>query len=417
MPTHGYQGTGSRASPRRPTMKTLLFYVVVVFALVDPASAEQTITLGASVQETGSLANTGRYYRDGYEFAVQKINERGGVKVGGERYKLALKIFDNQSDVNLSVRQYTQLLTQDKVNLLLGPFASDYALADSSVAEKYEVPMIEGGGASDQIFSRGYKYIFGTLPVASRYFESTVEALAKLDPKPKTVALLYADDAFDVAVAKGARDQLQNGGFKITQDERYSSNTSDFSSLISQIKSSAPDAVLVAGHETEVLNFIRQAKSLDFSPKLYAFTVGVPTADFRHALGHDANYAFGMTSWLPSASLKDDYFSNAESFAAEYKKQFGYDPDYHAASAVADVEALVKAIEAAGTLDPKKVRDAIARVDFDSLYGRIQFNAAGQINLPQTVVQVQSDAVVAIYGQKGLISKPLYPMPSWDKRM
>jgi len=398
-------------------MKTLLFYVVVVFALVDPASAEQTITLGASVQETGSLANTGRYYRDGYEFAVQKINERGGVKVGGERYKLALKIFDNQSDVNLSVRQYTQLLTQDKVNLLLGPFASDYALADSSVAEKYEVPMIEGGGASDQIFSRGYKYIFGTLPVASRYFESTVEALAKLDPKPKTVALLYADDAFDVAVAKGARDQLQNGGFKITQDERYSSNTSDFSSLISQIKSSAPDAVLVAGHETEVLNFIRQAKSLDFSPKLYAFTVGVPTADFRHALGHDANYAFGMTSWLPSASLKDDYFSNAESFAAEYKKQFGYDPDYHAASAVADVEALVKAIEAAGTLDPKKVRDAIARVDFDSLYGRIQFNAAGQINLPQTVVQVQSDAVVAIYGQKGLISKPLYPMPSWDKRM
>ena len=398
-------------------MKCIFLCVIVAFALVDPALAESTITLGASVQETGSLANTGRYYRDGYEFAVQKINERGGVKVGSERYRLALKIFDNQSDVNLSVRQYTQLLTQDKVNFLLGPFASDYALADSSVAEKYEVPMIEGGGASDQIFSRGYKYIFGTLPVASRYFESTVEALAKLDPKPKTVALLYADDAFDVAVAKGARDQLQNGGFKITQDERYSSNTSDFSSLISQIKSSAPDAVLVAGHETEVLNFIRQAKSLDFSPKLYAFTVGVPTADFRRALGRDANYAFGMTSWLPSASLKDDYFSSAESFAQDFSKKFNYDPDYHAASAVADVEALVKAIEAAGTLDPKKVRDAIAQVDFDSLYGRIQFNAAGQINLPQTVVQVQSDAVVAIYGQKGLISKPLYPMPSWDKRM
>src|SRR5208283_3246151 len=119
----------------------------------------------------GPLANTGRYYRDGYEFAVQKINDLGGVKVGSEHYMLALKIFDNQSDVNLSVRQYTQLLTKEKVNFLLGPFASDYALADSSVAEKYEVPLIEGGGASDQIFSRGYKYIFGTLPVASKYFE------------------------------------------------------------------------------------------------------------------------------------------------------------------------------------------------------------------------------------------------------
>jgi branched-chain amino acid transport system substrate-binding protein len=397
-------------------MKRMLFCVVAASALVDPAIAEPTITLGASVQETGSVANTGRYYRDGYEFAVQRINDQGGVKVGGEHYKLALKIFDNQSDVNLSVRQYTQLLTQDKVNFLLGPFASDYALADSSVAEKYEVPMIEGGGASDQIFSRGYKYIFGTLPVASRYFESTVQALGKLDPAPRTVALLYADDAFDVAVAKGTRELLQSGGFKTTQDERYSSNTSDFSSLISQMKASVPDAVLVAGHETEVLNFIRQAKSLDFSPKLYSFTVGVPTADFRHALGRDANYAFGMTSWLPSASLRDDYFSNAEIFARDYSKKFGYDPDYHAASAVADVEALVKAVEAAGTLDPKKVRDAIAQVDFESLYGRIQFNATGQINLPQTVVQVQDDQVVPIYGPKGFVTKPRYPMPSWDKR-
>jgi len=397
-------------------MKRLLCYGIVALGLVEPALAEQTITLGASVQETGALANTGRYYRDGYEFAVQRINDRGGVKVGGEHYRLALKIFDNQSDVNLSVRQYTQLLTQDKVNFLLGPFASDYALADSSVAEKYEVPMIEGGGASDQIFSRGYRYIFGTLPVASKYFESTVEVLTKLDPAPKTVALVYADDAFDVAVAKGTRERLQNGGFKIAQDERYSSNTSDFSSLISQTKASAPDVVLVAGHETEALNFIRQSKSLDFSPKLYAFTVGVPTADFRHALGADANYAFGMTSWLPSAALKDDYFSNAEIFAGDYRKQFGYDPDYHAASAVADVETFAKAIEAAGTLDPKKVRDAIAQVDFESLYGRIQFSGAGQINLPQTVVQVQNDSLVPIYGHKGFINKPRYPMPAWDKR-
>ena len=397
-------------------MKRMLFCAVAAFALLDQALAEQTIALGASVQITGRLANTGRYYRDGYEFAVQTINERGGVKVGGEHYRLALKILDNQSDVNLSVRQYTQLLTQDKVNFLLGPFASDFALADSSASEKYEVPMIQGGGASDQIFSRGYKYIFGTLPVASKYFESTVEAMSKFDPVPKTVALLYADDAFDVAVAKGTRELLQAKDFKITQDERYSSNSSDFSSLISQIKASAPDAVLVAGHETEVLNFIRQAKSLDFSPKLYSFTVGVPTADFRTALGHDANFAFGMTSWLPSALLKDDYFTNAQSFAEGYQKKFGYEPDYHAASAVADVETFVKAIEAAGTLDPKKVRDAIAQADFESLYGRIQFSAVGQINLPQTVVQVSNDNVVPIYGQKGFLNKPRYPMPPWDKR-
>ena len=395
-------------------MKRLSLVLLATLACAASASAAP-IMLGASVQLSGPLANTGRYYQDGYKFAVDQINKAGGVKIGGAQEKLELKILDNQSDNNLGVRQYVQLVTQDKINLLLGPFASDAVIAMSSVSEKYQVPMIQGGGASDQIYSRGYKYIFGTLPSASLYFQSTIEAMGKLTPAPKSVALLYADDAFDVSVAKGTRDLLQKAGMKIAIDERYSTNASDFASLLARIKSEAPDAVLVAGHETEILNFIRQSKSLGVAPHLYSFTVGVPSADFRKALGKDADYAFGMTSWLPSPTLKDQYFGDAASFATEYHKRFGYEPDYHAASAVADVEAYVKAIEAAGSTDPAKVRDAIAKVDFDSLYGHIRFGAQGQINLPQTVIQVQDGKVVPIYGTS-FIGKPLYPMPAWSAR-
>ncbi|MGH8798160.1 MAG: ABC transporter substrate-binding protein, partial [Caldimonas sp.] len=177
----------------------------LIAALPAGAAFAQDIVLGASVQLTGPVANTGRYYRDAYQFAIDRINSAGGFKVGGKTYKLALKLYDNQSDVNLSVRQYTQLVSQDKVNLLLGPFASNFALADSAVSEKYQVPMVQGGGASDQIFARGFKYVFGTLAPASDYFGSTIEMLGKLKPAPHTVALLYADDAFDVSVAKGTR--------------------------------------------------------------------------------------------------------------------------------------------------------------------------------------------------------------------
>jgi branched-chain amino acid transport system substrate-binding protein len=374
------------------------------------------IELGASVQLTGQFANTGRYYGDAYQFAIDKINAAGGVKIGNAREKLVLKMLDNQSDVNLSVRQYVQLVSQDKVNFLLGPFASDFVLADSAIAEKYSIPMIQGGGASDQIFSRGYKYIFGTLPPASDYFQSTLDLMGQLKPPPKTITLLYADDAFDVSVADGTRKAIGKASMKIAVDQRYSSKASDFNSMLSLIKSQDVDAILVAGHETEILNFIRQSKTLNVNPKLYAFTVGVPSADFRAALGQDANYAFGMTSWVPSPALKDDYFGNAEQFAAEYQKRFGYEPDYHAASAVADVEAFVKAIAAANSVDPAKIRDAIARVDFDSLYGRIRFNAVGQISLPQTVVQVQKGKLVPVYGPKGVMEKALYPMPPWGKR-
>jgi branched-chain amino acid transport system substrate-binding protein len=397
-------------------MKNLSLACAAMMVLWASRLFAAPIELGASVQLTGQFANTGRYYGDAYQFAVEKINAAGGVKVGNTREKLNLKILDNQSDVSLSVRQYVQLVTQEKVNFLLGPFASDFALADSAISEKYNIPMIQGGGASDQIFSRKYKYIFGTLPPASDYFQSTLDLMGQLKPPPATLALLFADDAFDVSVADGTRKAVGKTKFKLVVDQRYSSKASDFNSILSLIKSQSVDAILVAGHETEVLNFIRQAKTLNVNPKLYSFTVGVPSADFRAALGQDANYAFGMSSWVPSAALKDEYFGNAEQFANEYKKRFGYEPDYHAASAVADVQAFVKAIESANSIDPVKVRDAIAKVDFDSLYGRVRFNSAGQINLPQTVVQVQKGKLVPIYGPKGMLEQPLYPMPEWSKR-
>jgi branched-chain amino acid transport system substrate-binding protein len=391
--------------------------LAAAIALSGSASAqEKQITLGAAVQLTGRQANTGRYYGDAYQLAVDRINAKGGITVGGTKYKLALKVYDSQSDVNQGVRQYVQLLTSDKVNFLLGPFSSNDALDDSSVAEKYQVPMVQGGGASTQIFSRGYKYIFGTLPPADDYFASTIKMMGKLEPKPKTVALIAADDSFDVSVANGTRKLLKEAGMELVVDKQFRENNAEFSSILSLTKSKNPDVILWAGHEGEALAFIRQAKSLDVSPKvLYSFTVGVPTADFRKALGRDAEYAFGMTPWLPKTSLKDDWFGDAEQFDKEYQARFKYAPDYHAASAVSCVEAFAKAITAAGSLDPKKVRDELAKVDFKSLYGHIKFQPDGQISLPQTVIQIQDGKVVPIFSED-FEAKPRTPLPTWMKR-
>ena len=397
------------------TFRPASFALAVALAAGCISAAQADIVLGASVQATGPSANMGHYYVDAYNFAVEKINAAGGVNVGGKKEKLALKIYDNQSDLNLSVRQYVQLLTQDKVHFLLGPYASNFALADSAVSEKYQVPMVQGGGAADQIFSRNFKYVFGTVPAASDYFGSTVALMTQLKPAPARVAMLFADDSFDVAAAAGTRPLLKKNGFELVFEQKYASNTSDFGSLIAQLKDQQAQAVLVAGHETEVLNFIRQAKSLNYAPLMYSFTVGVPSADFRKSLGSDADYAFGMTSWMPSADQKDRWFGDGAAFEREWIAKYKYEPDYHVATGVADVQALVMAIEAAQSTDPKKVRDALTQVDFPSIYGQIKFTANGQINLPQQVIQVQKGEVKAIYSDK-LLAQPLYPMPAWDKR-
>ena len=278
------------------------------------SAADETITLGASVQITGSKANTGRYYRDGYQFAIDKINEAGGVKVGDKTYDLKLDIVDNQSDVNLSVRQYVKLLTGDKVNFLLGPFASNFVLNDCFGGR--EVPGADGRGR--RCLGRDLQ---PWLQVHLRHaaaggrvlFLDDRHAAAPEADAQDGGAGFAADDSFDTAVAKGTRADLKKAGIKLVLDQQFRDGNGEFSSILSQIKSKNVDAIFWSGHETDALNFIRQAKSLNVNPNdFYGFTVGVPTADFRKALGNDANDAFGMTAWLPTDKLSDKWFGDAE---------------------------------------------------------------------------------------------------------
>jgi branched-chain amino acid transport system substrate-binding protein len=309
-----------------------------------------------------------------------------------------------------------QLITQDKVSFLLGPFSSGDAMKDTSMAEKYEMVMVQGGGAAREIFTRNYKFIFGTLPPADNYFASTIDMIQKLEPKAKTVALVAADDSFDVSVAKGTREILKKTSLELVADQQYRENNADFSSILTLVKSKSPDVILWSGHPQEGINFVRQQKSLDVNAKiLTSMTVGVPTADFRTALGADANYVYGMTPWLPNPQLKDKWFGDAAQFAKAYQDKFGYAPDYHAASAAADVETFAYALPAAGSLDQAKVRDAIAKVDFQSLYSHVKFDEVGQVSIPQTVIQIQNGKVVDVYTDK-VLNKPIYPVPPWNKR-
>ncbi len=294
-------------------MKKLFAAMVVAMGLALPAlaapsataaDAAKVVTLGASMQLTGPDANLARYFRDGYQIAIDRINRQGGIRIGDETYRLALKVLDNQSNINLGMQQYAQLISRDEVNFLLGPYGSNHTLNESSVAEKYRVPMVQGGGSAQQIFERGYRYVFGTAPPAEKYFGSTVEMMTKLEPRVHTLALLTADDAFDVAVRAGTTALAKKLGIDVIVDEVYPERTPNFTSLLALVKAKAPDAILLGGHEPESLTFMREAKSLDVNARdLTSLTVGVPSHDFRAALGKDAEGVFGMTPWVISPGV------------------------------------------------------------------------------------------------------------------
>lgn len=276
--------------------------------------------------------------------------------------------------------------------------------------------MVQGGGAAKQIFTRGYRYLFGTSPAADQYFGSTIAMMTKLDPRVRSVALLTADDAFDVSVREGTLALAQKMDIAVTVDQVYPERNPNFTSLLALVKSKTPDAILLGGHETEALNFVREAKSLNVNgATMMALTVGVPSADFRAALGKDAEGIFGMTPWVASPLLHDRWFEDGQQFAQLVEQRLGYEPDYHMASAVSDVETFAYALEVAGTLDHDKVRDAIAKSDFECIYGAIRFETNGGIDLPQIAIQVQDGKVVPIYTDH-FLNKPRYPVPAWNKR-
>ena len=389
--------------------------LVLSYGHFAQAASKKVIKLGCAISFTGGESRTGKLYRDSYDMAVEQINKTGGVKVGKHTYQLKIVYYDDKSDPTESSKLVEKLIAEDKVNFLLGPYSSGITIPDSLVAERYKVPMIEGGGASGKIFSRGNKYIFGTLPDAGQYFKSTLEMLKTFNPAPKTIAILYSDDKFDVSVAEGTDKLAKEMGFDVALYEKYAERATDFNSILTKIKALKTDVVLVAGHTEESLNFTQQAKELDVNPKFISMTVGPSEADFRKSLGKDAEFIYGVASWSTQMNFKGYLFKDTQEFVKLFKTKFNYDPDYHNASGIADIAIFKNAIEQTGTLDREKVTAAIAATNLSTIYGNVKFGKNGQIEGTSVALQILGGEIYQVYPNG--VKKPVYPFPSWKTRM
>jgi branched-chain amino acid transport system substrate-binding protein len=123
-----------------------------------------------------------------------------------------------------------------------------------------------------------------------------------------------------------------------------------------------------------------------------------------------------VTPWLPDMDIGGDIFKSAREFDQQFQARFGYAADYHVASGAADVLAFKAAIERAQSLDPKKVRDALAALDVETLYGRVKFEPTGQIAMSQVLIQILDGKVVPVYVTGRFVNKSVYPAPKWSER-
>jgi len=382
-----------------------------------------TIVFGAAVSLTGSTSNEGGYTKDGYEAAKDAINAAGGMNVGGKRYKIDIKYYDDTSKPDQTGQLVEKLISDDKVSFILGPYASAPTNTAAAIVEKYKIPMVEANGAAESIFGRGFKYTFGVLSPGRFYLRGILDLVKAKDPSAKKVAIMAETDPFAIEVADGAAAYAKEQGFEVVYNEKYPNAAKDVSPQLTAIKGLNPDVLLGAGHIQDAILTVKQAKDIGVNAKAWGFSVGPPTPEFRSALKKDADYVFGGAQWTEDLKLKgDDVFGTPQAFAKQMRAKFPgkYDATvpYQVAESTAAVIAFQKAIEAAGSLDPAKVRDALAKLNFDSFFGHIQFDERG-INMykPMAVMQNQTDGNIYTVGPTTAASKDFqYPAPLWNAR-
>jgi len=278
-------------------MRRALFSAVGLLLVSMTALAADTIVFGAAISITGKTAKEGGYTRDGYQIAIDKINEMGGIKVGGKTYKLELKYYDDETKPERTAQLIEKLINEDKVNLILGPYGSSPTGTAAPLAERYKIPMVEANGSAEAIFSKGYKYTFMILSPAKLYLRGIIDAVRAKDPSAKTVAILGENEAFSKEVAGGAAEYAKEKGMTVVYDELYPTNAQDVSALLTAIKGKNPDIILGSGHLQDSLLIVKQSKDLGVSPKAMGFSVGPSSPEFRANLGKAADYVFGATQW------------------------------------------------------------------------------------------------------------------------
>ncbi|MGH7334081.1 MAG: amino acid ABC transporter substrate-binding protein, partial [Candidatus Rokuibacteriota bacterium] len=272
---------------------TVALLVALAWAVAPVAEAQPPIRIGASLAQTGAFAALGQNLLRGYQLCVKHLNDKGGV-LGRQ---LELVLYDDGSDPATAVRLYEKLITQDKVDLVLGPNTSPITDAVADVTEKHRMPMVAPSAAATSIFKKGRKFIFQVQPPAEGFLEGLIDLAAKKGLK--TVALINADDLFGRTTAQGAIELAKNKGLQVVFADAYPGGNTDFSTILAKVRAANPDVLGGATRFDDAVAITRQMKALNVNPRMVGLTVGVDLPKFYEVLGRDAEFVYGATPWVP----------------------------------------------------------------------------------------------------------------------
>jgi branched-chain amino acid transport system substrate-binding protein len=404
-----------------------LISVLLLSTQLFAAEARDFFKVGVVTSISGELATGGNVTKRGYDLWAQAVNAQGGIAINGKQYPVRLFYADAQSQPSQGASAAERLITQEKVDFILGPYSSGVTMAAAPVVEKYKVPMITGSAESPLIWLNKFKYTFGTIPPVSFTGATPISTLAALPDPPKTAVILGSNDTFSKATAEAFKAAAEKAGIKVRKYNIVPAGQ-DLTPLMSAVRGLRPDLVAFGGHDEELIKLVKSLQQINYTPKALLMHYGVTEPAFIEALGNNSNQVYGASVWTPTAKTRGELlWADAASYAAAAEQAYQVPADYTQAGSSAAGIAYQAALQQIGATPPLSESERIALVqaleelDVETFYGRINFATDGEyyhanVGLTPLTIQIQEQKVLVVGPQNERESAAQYPMLSWKER-
>jgi len=348
---------------------------------VGTADAQQPpIRIGLSLAQTGGVAPAGKQLLVAIQLWKDDLNAKGGLL--GRQVELV--VYDDQSSPANVPGIYTKLITIDKVDLLLGPYATNMVAPAIPVVmqnNKLTIGMLALAANSQFHYNKYFSMISTGEDSKGAWSNGFFEVAKRAKPKPETVAIVASDAEFAQNSAEGARANAKKQGFKIVYDKAYPPNTQDFAPIVRAIQAANPDVVYQGAYPPDTVGFVRAMHEIGYKPKMYGGAlVGMLVTPIKMQLGPLVNGAVIGTAFLNSPKLEfpglRDTLKRYQAIAPGAGTDpigYGFVPFGYSAGQV-----LAAGVEGCKCLDHDKIGDFIRSHQIQTIAGNIRFGKDGE---------------------------------------
>jgi branched-chain amino acid transport system substrate-binding protein len=396
-----------------------------------PVEAADTVKIGIIWPLTGNAAAAGQASKAAAEVAADIVNNAhpelgdlplaktaGLPNLGGA--KLELVFADHQGNPSLAQQLATRLITQDRVNVLMGAYQSSCSFTATAVAERYGIPFMVGESAALNITGRGFKWVFRGTPIASDYARTYMRFFADMKKQGKkidSIAIVNENTDYGTSVADAIAAEAKNANIPVAIRIPYSASSTDVSAQVLQLKEKRPDVVIFISYTADSILYMKTLKNLDYKPPMIiGDDTGFSDPSFIPAVADIAQGVMNRSAWAIGKPGSVTYKINEM-----YKAKTGRDLDDTSARNMQSFFALADAINRAGSTDPEKIRIALTQTDLkpEQLmmgYQGVKFDSTGQNILASTyLIQLHGKTYDLVWPERAATAQLQWPMAGWAK--